>query len=104
LILVSQINREASKSESINITHLKDSSALEQDSDIVFLISKMSSQQNEDDDLQFKVKIGKNRHGQQNIDFIFEMDKSNFRITYVKKEIENKNFYSKYPVSSRQFK
>lgn len=91
LILISQVNREAEKNKmELSISHLKDSGSLEQDSDIVFLLSNNSSTTdryyNKDSDLFINLVIGKNRHGSQNVNFYFNMSKKNFRIKNVKKE------------------
>ena len=91
LILISQVNRESEKSKiELSISHLNDSGSLEQDSDIIFLLSNNSNTTNKyynkDGDLFINLVIGKNRHGSQNTNFYFNMSKKNFRIRNVKKE------------------
>lgn len=88
LILISQVNREADKSiNGLSISHLKDSGSLEQDSDIIFLLSNSTNKYSKTEDNFFiNLMIGKNRHGSQNINFYFNMNKKNFKITNVKEE------------------
>lgn len=78
LILISQVNRESDKSCSgLSISHLKDSGSLEQDSDIIFLLSNSNSNKyyQKDNELVINLLVGKNRHGSNNTNFYFSMSK-----------------------------
>ena len=56
IILLAQLNRKATESEEPDVTHLKDSGSIEQDSDVVLLIFKDSFDQH-------WLKVAKNRKG-----------------------------------------
>ncbi len=64
IILLCQLNREAAKNEKPQLYHLRDSGSIEQDADIVLMLTET---QGDGDTPDIQMYIRKNRHGQRNV-------------------------------------
>jgi replicative DNA helicase len=68
IIILAQLNRDV-KDEVPDLHHLKDSSAIEESSDVVFLLHELKDEARDDGRLrQYILKLAKQRNGPSNID------------------------------------
>ncbi len=71
ILLLCQLNRQAEQGDQPKLSHLRESGAIEQDADIVMLLHRKreteSEQENEEEGIESKLIIAKNRNGETGI-------------------------------------
>lgn len=80
IIELAQLNREADKPEPPQLSHLKDSGSVEQDSDVVIFIHRRDYFDPTDRPHQAQIMIKKNRHGEEG-EIAFDYCKESWRLT-----------------------